>query len=291
MAINSYPLELLAREHRAIRGAATNLRRIYQDGEDVSGALTFVRQLAENHFRAEERAWLPVLEASFRRRGSGCLSPARAVRAAHRTLRRLLEQAADNPAEIPFLCAILEDHAAQEDLLLFPLCAALLDEPEKDAIARRLGLADPVDMPPPPPGPGFRLRHAYDAPSPTDGWRVLVDRLWPRGLSREKAALATWAKNLAPSTELRRWFNHQPDRFAEFRRRYREELSDPALAGELDDLTNRALTGPVTLLFAAADAECNQAVVLQEVLEERRLSKEFLIRWDLCLDKATVPPS
>ncbi len=292
MAIDSFPLELFTREHRAIRGAAANLRLIAQRGDDPSGALTFVRQLAENHFGTEERAWLPVLDAAFRRRGGDKLSPVTAIQAAHRTLRRLLGRATDKPTEIPFLCAILEDHASQEDLLIFPLCSALLDETEKEAISQQLGLGDPGNLPPPPPpGPGFRLRRAYDAPSPTDGRRVLVDRLWPRGLARESAGLDAWVKELAPSGDLRRWFNHQSARFAEFRRRYQEELAEPALDEDLDKLATQALTGPVTLLFAAADPEYNQAIILREVLEERRLSRELEARWALCLEKKTETTS
>ncbi len=110
----------------------------------------------------------------------------------------------------------------------------------------------------------IRLKRAYDGPAATDGYRVLVDRLWPRGVARDDARLDAWMKELAPSTELRRWFAHDPSRFAEFRRRYVDELRGqrPALA----ELRRRARAGTLTLVYAARDAEHNDAVVLAEVL-------------------------
>jgi uncharacterized protein YeaO (DUF488 family) len=107
-------------------------------------------------------------------------------------------------------------------------------------------------------------KRVYDAPAPADGYRVLIDRLWPRGISRERAKLDEWARELAPSTELRRWFGHDPDRFGEFRTRYRRELEGQA--GELDRLRERARAEPLTLLYGARDTEHNDAVVLAEVL-------------------------
>ena len=111
----------------------------------------------------------------------------------------------------------------------------------------------------------IRRRRAYDAPGDDDGYRVLVDRLWPRGLSRDAAAIDEWVSGVAPSDELRRWFAHVPERWEEFRRRYREELAGNAA---LDRLLEFATERPVTLLFAARDAERNNAVVLQELLQE-----------------------
>jgi uncharacterized protein YeaO (DUF488 family) len=111
-----------------------------------------------------------------------------------------------------------------------------------------------------------RVKRVYDPPRKDDGYRVLIDRLWPRGASRERARLDEWAKELAPSDDLRRWFAHDPARFAEFRRRYRAELS--AHADHLADLRRRAKSGPVTLLYAARDEEHNNAVVLAELLHE-----------------------
>jgi uncharacterized protein YeaO (DUF488 family) len=109
-----------------------------------------------------------------------------------------------------------------------------------------------------------RLKRAYESPSPSDGYRVLIDRLWPRGVSKGEAALDEWAKELAPSAELRRWFGHDPERFAEFRRRYADELRNerPRLA----ELRRRARSGPLTLVYSAHDTEHNDAVVLAEVL-------------------------
>jgi uncharacterized protein YeaO (DUF488 family) len=110
----------------------------------------------------------------------------------------------------------------------------------------------------------IRLKRAYESPSPSDGYRVLIDRLWPRGVSHAEAGLDEWAKELAPSAELRRWFGHDPQRFAEFRRRYAIELrrERPRLA----DLRRRARRGPLTLVFSALDIEHNDAVVLAEIL-------------------------
>jgi uncharacterized protein YeaO (DUF488 family) len=112
----------------------------------------------------------------------------------------------------------------------------------------------------------IRLKRAYEPAEPGDGYRVLVDRLWPRGVSRDDARLDGWARELAPSTELRRWFGHDPERFEEFARRYREELAEHA--DELDELRARAKSGPLTLVFGARDTEHNAAVVLAEVLRE-----------------------
>ncbi|MCL6622449.1 MAG: DUF488 family protein [Syntrophobacterales bacterium] len=114
----------------------------------------------------------------------------------------------------------------------------------------------------------IRRKRIYDPPAPEDGARFLVDRLWPRGVSREAAALSGWLRELAPSEELRRWFAHDPARWPEFRERYRRELGSAEAQKLLQDLARRARTGPVTLVYAARDAERNNARVLQELLEE-----------------------
>jgi uncharacterized protein YeaO (DUF488 family) len=111
---------------------------------------------------------------------------------------------------------------------------------------------------------GVRLKRAYEAPEPSDGYRVLIDRLWPRGISREAAHLDEWARELAPSSELRRWFGHDPARFDEFRKRYLRELV--AQEEKLRELGGRAREGTVTLVYAARDSEHNDAVVLAEAL-------------------------
>jgi uncharacterized protein YeaO (DUF488 family) len=110
----------------------------------------------------------------------------------------------------------------------------------------------------------IRLKRAYDPPEPGDGYRVLIDRLWPRGVSRERAALDRWDKELAPSARLRRWFGHEPSRFEEFRRRYIDELRDqrPLLSA----LRQRARASTLTLVYAAHDTEHNDAVVIADVL-------------------------
>lgn len=109
-----------------------------------------------------------------------------------------------------------------------------------------------------------RLKRAYEPASGADGHRVLVDRLWPRGVFRERAMLDEWERELPPSPGLRRWFGHDPSRFEEFRRRYVEELRHhrPRLA----ELRRRARHGTLTLVYAARDTEHNHAVVLAEVL-------------------------
>lgn len=111
-----------------------------------------------------------------------------------------------------------------------------------------------------------RLKRVYEAPAPEDGQRFLVDRLWPRGVKKEAAGLTAWLKDLAPSDELRRWFNHDPARWEEFRERYRRELAAPPCQALLQDLARRARTQTVTLVFAAKDAAYNNAQVIKEVL-------------------------
>lgn len=112
----------------------------------------------------------------------------------------------------------------------------------------------------------IRIKRAYDPPESDDGYRVLIDRLWPRGVSRERADLDEWERELAPSNELRRWFGHDPTRFDEFRKRYRRELE--AHADKLNELRGRASRGPVTLVYGARDREHNDAVVLAEALRD-----------------------
>lgn len=116
-----------------------------------------------------------------------------------------------------------------------------------------------------------RLKRAYERPVPADGYRVLIDRLWPRGVSKEKAQLDEWAQELAPSTELRRWFGHDPARFAAFRRRYMDELA--AQDVKVRELRRRAREGTLTLVYGAHDSEHNDAVVLGELLRRGRRSR------------------
>lgn len=114
----------------------------------------------------------------------------------------------------------------------------------------------------------LRIRRAYDPPAPDDGCRVLVDRLWPRGLKRETAGVDRWLRELAPSNELRTWFAHDPERWDEFRRRYAEELQSPAAAAALAELRSLIAVHPVvTLLYAARDTTCNNAEALRLWLE------------------------
>ncbi len=113
----------------------------------------------------------------------------------------------------------------------------------------------------------IQLKRVYDPPGESDGFRVLVDRLWPRGLSKQRTRLNAWKRELAPSEALRRWFNHDPSRWEEFRESYLEELHSPESQRGLAELAQRAQKGTVTLLYAAQDRAHNNAVVLKEVLE------------------------
>lgn len=112
----------------------------------------------------------------------------------------------------------------------------------------------------------FRIKRIYAPIDPTDGARILVDRLWPRGIQKQAAALTLWLREIAPSAALRRWFGHDPERWDEFRRRYREELDRNVET--VDRLATLSRTGPVTLLFAARDQERNDAVALAEYMRE-----------------------
>lgn len=111
-----------------------------------------------------------------------------------------------------------------------------------------------------------RVGRVYDEPAPADGVRVLVDRVWPRGLSKDKAQVDQWCKQVAPSTELRKWYAHDPERFAEFTRQYRSELKDPERAEALAQLRELSRERRVTLLTATKDVGISQAAVLAEMI-------------------------
>ncbi|MBL7489641.1 DUF488 family protein [Frankia sp. AgB1.9] len=113
-----------------------------------------------------------------------------------------------------------------------------------------------------------QVRRAYEAPAKTDGTRVLVDRLWPRGLAKAGASLDEWCKQVAPSTELRTWYAHDPERFEEFGRRYRQELAEPERADALAHLRELARGATLTLLTATRRPEISEAEVLAELLRD-----------------------
>ena len=113
------------------------------------------------------------------------------------------------------------------------------------------------------------LKRVYDKPAPGDGIRVLVERLWPRGVSKERACIDLWLKEVAPSHELRTWFGHDPEKFAEFRRRYETELTSGPAQEALRTLCKLADQGPLTLVFAAHDREHTNAVVLHDLLTRK----------------------
>lgn len=114
----------------------------------------------------------------------------------------------------------------------------------------------------------IRLKRAYEAPDEEDGTRVLVDRLWPRGVSKDRLQLDHWLKAVAPSTELRKWFGHDPQKWAELRRRYRQELDSGEQRQAFEELQALARQGPLTLVYGARDQTHNHAVLLKELLEE-----------------------
>lgn len=113
------------------------------------------------------------------------------------------------------------------------------------------------------------MKRAYDPASRDDGFRVLVDRLWPRGLSKKKLRIDLWAREIAPSTKLRQWFGHDPRRWREFCKRYREELRDPTPRAQIRVILDRAGGGKITLVYGAKDTEHNQAVVLRALFRRR----------------------
>ena len=116
----------------------------------------------------------------------------------------------------------------------------------------------------------YSTKRIYESVKSTDGIRILVDRIWPRGISKEKAQLTVWMKEIAPSAELRKWFQHVPERFAEFKQRYQAELQRDEANTYLEQLRLYAKDHPVTLVYAASDVHHNQAVVLKEFLDQHK---------------------
>lgn len=114
----------------------------------------------------------------------------------------------------------------------------------------------------------LKLKRAYEEPSADDGYRILVDRVWPRGLTKQQLAVDLWLRGIAPSTDLRKWFGHDPSRWEEFRHRYQEELAEKQ--DLLAEILQRAKQGPVTLVYGAKDEARNQAVVIKEIVEKGR---------------------
>lgn len=111
----------------------------------------------------------------------------------------------------------------------------------------------------------IRIKRVYETPSRMDGFRVLVDRLWPRGITKTDAALGEWCKDVAPSPELRKWFGHDPDRWPEFAQRYTKELKEKK--NQVVAMLDRSSKNTVTLLYAAKDPKCNHAIVLKKFIE------------------------
>jgi uncharacterized protein YeaO (DUF488 family) len=120
-----------------------------------------------------------------------------------------------------------------------------------------------------PDGPRIRIKRAYAPAASSDGYRVLIDGLWPRGLTKDAVAVKGWAKELAPSARLRRWFGHDPARWKGFAERYRAELRAPSARSTLADLARRATAGPVTIVYAARDEEHNNAAVVRDEVRRR----------------------
>jgi uncharacterized protein YeaO (DUF488 family) len=114
----------------------------------------------------------------------------------------------------------------------------------------------------------LRVKRVYEEPETSDGERILVDRIWPRGISKDKARLSGWRKDLAPSNDLRKWFGHDPERWEEFKERYHAELEEAGKMGGLRDIAQRAREENVTLLFGAKDTKHNNARALEAFVEE-----------------------
>lgn len=119
-----------------------------------------------------------------------------------------------------------------------------------------------------------KLKRVYDNPEQADGVRILVDRLWPRGLTKDKAGLDEWIPDIAPSNSLRRWFGHKPERWKEFQKRYKKELSSPKRKVILAKLKRMARISTVTLLYAAKDTDQNNAVAMAEFLKLKKPSQD-----------------
>jgi uncharacterized protein YeaO (DUF488 family) len=119
--------------------------------------------------------------------------------------------------------------------------------------------------------PMISIRRAYEEPSKDDGYRILVDRLWPRGRSKESLKLDQWARELAPTDELRKWFGHDPQHWEVFQQRYRSELAETEKLQQMQLLLADATGRPITLIYGAKDEQHNQAVVLREVMSKLRL--------------------
>lgn len=121
---------------------------------------------------------------------------------------------------------------------------------------------------------GMKLKRMYDTAERSDGVRILVDRLWPRGISKDGAAIDEWMKDLAPSNRLRTWFGHKPERWPEFRKRYRKELGTPEKRKMLENIRRISTIATVTLLYSAKDTDQNNAVALAELLKRKQVSRK-----------------
>ena len=115
----------------------------------------------------------------------------------------------------------------------------------------------------------LKLKRAYEPVESTDGKRILIDRLWPRGVSKSEARVDEWLKDLAPSTELRTWFGHDPQKWEEFRKRYIKELSSPDKTGLLEDIARRARRETITLIYSAKDTEHSDVKVLEQLITQQ----------------------
>ncbi len=127
---------------------------------------------------------------------------------------------------------------------------------------------------------GIQVKRVYDPPEESDGVRILVDRIWPRGMTKDRAQLDLWLKDVGPSIELLEWFDHQPDRWLEFQRRYFAELADKSTL--LQEIREKARMGRVTLLFGARNREMNQAVALKQYLERSSVQAAETARRSQC---------
>lgn len=237
--------DLSSEHHRALVLA----RELRSGGARPTALEAEFADAIEPHFRVEEEWLLPALEAA----GEGEL--VRRTVEDHAHLRgRLALAAAGDEAAIRELADGLAAHVRFEERELFPRAEQVLDADALERVARACRV---------------RLKRAYRPPADDDGARVLVERLWPRGVRKEALRLDAWARDVAPSAALRRWFGHDPARWDGFVAKYRAELQTEPAASEVEALAARAAKGPLTLVYGARDEEHNSAVVLRRFLLER----------------------
>lgn len=242
----------------------------------IGGFIAYLAGEVLPHAAAEEKTIYPVAAAHADLVGMvGEMSAEHATLSAAGGRLAVLTDGGAAAGQARQIADMFAAHAAKENDVLLP---ALLADATVDLVALLAqihhGPGQPLAAAPAPyaggrpmaAGAPIRVRRVYDAPSPGDGFRVLVDRVWPRGLSKHSARFDEWAKGVAPSAQLRVWYRYEPARFEEFRRRYAAELAEPPKAGAVSRLRSRAASGRLTLLTAARELNLSPAAVLADLL-------------------------